>query len=794
MFGIHRLLEDPLARPARRRGHGLWSLEGLEDRVVLSPTLFTVTDISDNPSDTGSLRYAINKANADPNSDGSLIQFDPTAFIAPETITVTSTLGLAEKDGPEVISGPGASLVTISGNNAIQVFQVASGVTGTLSGLTITCGHAGYGGGIQNLGTLTVANSSFASNSASVDGGGIENSGTLTVANSTFASNSATYGGGGIYNVDTLTVSNSTFEHSSANYGGGIANYPGKLAVFSSTFASNSAVSGGGIANLISGTMTVTNSTIDHNSAVDGGGIANGGTLTVANSTFASNSAEEYGGGIENGGTLTAINDTIAYDTVASRGSGGGLYVLRGMAALNNTIVAGNTQAGGPDDIAGTVSPSSASNLVGTGGAGGLTNGNGNQVAVANPGLAAALADNGGPTQTIALLPGSPAVDRGSNLMAFDPWTNLPMNTDQRGTGFPRISHNTVDIGAYELQTATQLLVTVQPPGRVTAGAGFGLTVAAEDSSGHVVPWFPDTVTVTLSNNPSRSILGGTTTVTAHNGVAIFADLALTKAGTGYRLQVSRSGLSSTTTNAFDVSAASASQVVVTMPPPASVAAGRPFSLIIAAEDPFGNVDPRFTGAVTVTLETNVGGATLGGTVTVATVHGVAIFTDLTLNRGGNGYALAATSTGLAPATTSTLNILPAVTIVRQQLLTAGNGKHKHLTGFEVVFSAALDPSRARNAANYTVSQTVVRLVKGHRTTVAQPVPIRVVYDAAAHAVSLLLMGQPQFAKGGQIVVSGSPPTGLISTAGGYLDGSGVGLPGSDGVYTILPKGRAVVQ
>ncbi len=104
----------------------------------------------------------------------------------------------------------------------------------------------------------------------------------------------------------------------------------------------------------------------------------------------------------------------------------------------------------------GEVSSYSAYNLIGTGGSGGLTDGvNGNQVGVADPGLGT-LAYYGGPTQTIALLPGSPAIDKGSNALAVDRSTGQPLTTDQRGSGFVRIANGGVDIGASEyLPTAS---------------------------------------------------------------------------------------------------------------------------------------------------------------------------------------------------------------------------------------------------------------------------------------------------------------------------------------------------
>ena len=141
-------------------------------------------------------------------------------------------------------------------------------------------------------------------------------------------------------------------------------------------------------------------------------------------------------------------------------------------------------------DIAGTVATTSAYNLIGTGGSGGLTNGtNGNQVGVANPGLGT-LANNGGPTQTIALLPGSPAIDKGSNALAVDPTTGKPLTTDQRGPGFVRIVNGTVDIGAYEYTPGANdtLAVTwgTQTATLQTAADGLRLLPAGRKTD---IPW-----------------------------------------------------------------------------------------------------------------------------------------------------------------------------------------------------------------------------------------------------------------------------------------------------------------
>jgi hypothetical protein len=505
MFGQHRRSFEATSGAAAggrltRSNTRLRVLERLEDRVLLSgsPTLYTVSAITDSGAGSGAagdLAYCISQANANTNTAGSVIQFDPTVFATPQTLTLSSTLSLSETAGPEVISGPGANLLTVSGNNSVQVFSVSGGVTASFMGLTISGGLAVPGGGIFNLGTTSVSNSNIADNSK----GGIDNyAGTLTISDSTVAGNSGVYGGGIFNNYDSTTIiSASTITGNSAQNGGGVDNY-GTLTVTNSTIAGNSGTFGGGIDNLKA--LTVTNCTITDNSAINGGGILSSGT-----------------------------------------------------AILNNTIVALNTGAIG--DLSGMVAPSSAYNLIGTGGSAGLLNAvNGNEVGVANPSLAPGLADNGGSTETIALLPGSPAIGAGSNALAVDPTTGQPLVYDQRGPGFPRIENGTVDIGAFEYpSSAVSLAVVTQPPSSVTTTTGFGVTVAALNSSGDLDSSFDGTVTVALENNPGGATLGGTVALMAKNGVATATNLTLSEPGIGYTLEVSSDGISDVTTNAFTV-------------------------------------------------------------------------------------------------------------------------------------------------------------------------------------------------------------------------------------------------
>ena len=161
---------------ARWRGRGEGgspgSLEGLEDRVLLSggPTIYTVNSTGmarTGTGDSGTLPYVVGQADVNTNTAGSEIEFDPTVFGSPQTITLASTLVLSETAGPEVIDGPGASLVTVSGNNAVEVFSVVSGVTAPLTGLTISGGLAAQGGGLSVAGgTVSLTNVAVINNQA----------------------------------------------------------------------------------------------------------------------------------------------------------------------------------------------------------------------------------------------------------------------------------------------------------------------------------------------------------------------------------------------------------------------------------------------------------------------------------------------------------------------------------------------------------------------------------------------------------------------------------------------------
>jgi hypothetical protein len=203
----------------------------------------------------------------------------------------------------------------------------------------------------------------------------------------------------------------------------------------------------------------------------------------------------------------------------------------------------------------------------------------------------------------------------------------------------------------------SQLIIEVQPPASVTAGAAFSLTVWAEDLYGNLVTSFSGSLTIALDDNPGDTTLDGKLTVTASKGVARFSSLTLDKVDRGYTLQATSRNLTAALTGSISVTAAAAAKLVVTTEPPSSVVAGSDFGFTATVEDKYGNVVTNYNGSVTVALGKNPGGSTLGGTLTVTVVNGLATFTDLTLNNPGTGYTLTVSATGLTGTTSKAFNV-----------------------------------------------------------------------------------------------------------------------------------------
>jgi fibronectin-binding autotransporter adhesin len=407
-------------------------LETLEDRCV--PSI-----VVNNPTDTPvagqtDLRQAITQANTSGGAES--ITFDKTVFSTPQTIDLSDgQLELSDATGLETITGPSAG-VTVNAGGSSRVFQVDDLVTASISGLTITGGDAGSsgnGGGVQNYGSLALTNCTVSGDAAS-------------------GSYPGGFGGGVFSSGASLALTNCTVSGNSGSYCGGIC------------------VAGPG------STATLTNCTVSGNSANGTGGLFanNGGTATLTNCTVSGNSSTSPFGGA------------------------GGLYAQSFSASaitIGNTIVAGNTPADVFNEgLPGPPVISEGNNLIGgsDGTTGWLSSDLVGARTLLNPELAP-LSSYGGPTQTMALLPGSPAIDAGNTSL-------LPagLTTDQRG--LPRVINSAVDIGAVESQGFAVTALAGSTPQTATIGTAFAKPLA---------------VTVT-AKNPLEPVNGGVIDFVAH--------------------------------------------------------------------------------------------------------------------------------------------------------------------------------------------------------------------------------------------------------------------------------------
>ena len=239
------------------------ALRGVQDVPPITSIDIGAYEISSSylvttPADStipGTLRSAISWANVNNGSAPVYIEFDTKgAFSVPQTITLTlGSLALTETAEPITILGPGANIVTISGGGSTGIFSVASGVTATMTGLTLADGSGiGSGGAVNNAGNLTVTDAQLIDDATAASGGGIVNTGTLTVSGSAFSGDVTTYYGGAIYNDGgTATVSNSNFldNQAVAGLGGAIENQGGVLKVTGSNFQGNSSFEGAAVFN-----------------------------------------------------------------------------------------------------------------------------------------------------------------------------------------------------------------------------------------------------------------------------------------------------------------------------------------------------------------------------------------------------------------------------------------------------------------------------------------------------------------------------------------------------------------
>jgi hypothetical protein len=641
---LRRIFPAPVSHPSgrrRSRHRPVLAIERLEGRVVL--TTYTVTTLADAtpPSGTLSLRQAIILADADnaPGSHNKPTAQDPDIIQFAVTGEIDTASALPSLTSYIIVQGPGASSLTIHGTtSASPTLDVGAGATGVqISGVTLEGGAASPALSVE-AGASASLSDSVASGSygaSQTDSDIVVDGGSLAVVDSTVddALNPYTAGlfvtgtGGGSLSVSQGTIS--------GNKGGGIFMAP-------VPFTNNTVPD--------PNTLVVSDTTVSGNTAnpIDGGGggffLGQGTIATILDSTIAGNVASGVGGGVYYDGaasSLTIDGSTIAGNQSGLDQTGGGIDEgpTAVPAVLRDTIVAtnahatavdahGNPTATAPDDISGTLNAASFNVLIGVGtGMSGLTIGvNGNLVGTAaqpiNP-LLEPLQNNGGPTQTMALLPGSPALNAGSGRSA----TGRP---DQRGVARTTIAN----IGAYQA-TAGRIIVLYPSP--TTAGVAQTLIAEAVDSDGQIAYGY--TGQVAFSSSDSAAILPPSSML--YDGFGSFTGTLVTA---GSQTITATSGGLSGQQSGIIVQAAAASALEIQQGDgqTAIVATSYADALEAIVVDAYGNPVAGVPVIFTVQAKNGAGGSFAGASsVTVDTdADGLATAPTLTANGTAGSFTI----------------------------------------------------------------------------------------------------------------------------------------------------------
>jgi predicted outer membrane repeat protein len=399
-------------------------------------------------------------------SGGAIANAGNLTVINSVLATNTSALGGA------IVNTLAASILqvitsTIAGNTAtVNGGGIENdGGTVTITGSIVSTNHAVLGGGINSVaGTGTISGSTFTGNTATGSGGAINTaSAVFTVDPSTFSGNTATVNGGAIATaLGTFTLIDSRLTANSAvASGGGIFNAADTMTIFNSSLGGNSALASGGGIFMAAGVLNISRSALFGNSALNGGGLAvAAGTTTMVNDTLALNAATLVGGAIQVAlGTLNVSSVSMA-DNVAGALLAAGLHNLLGTVNVKNSFIATTT------DGIGNPRPNCFGPIINLGGnmstdstCPGFT-----VVTRAQLNLGPLQINPPGTTETMALLPGSVAID--AAIDSADVF-GAPVLTDQRGVSRPQGIQS--DVGAFEAIFAAP----PTPPTPGTVGRSF---------------------------------------------------------------------------------------------------------------------------------------------------------------------------------------------------------------------------------------------------------------------------------------------------------------------------------
>lgn len=329
-----------------------------------SAATFTVTNTND--SGAGSLRQAILAAIA--TTTANTIVFDPAVFSSPKTITVATEIRLSNGTplNTLTITGPGAHLLTVSGNNVSRIFATDPQDTISISGMTLTKGAGPDGGAIQNEANLTLTDMVFLENKTNSGGAIYTANGTVNILRCTFTNNETTGGningdGGSAMEIrgGTVNITDCTMSGGKSLGGGGAirTHFPTTITntIIENNTSGGAGNNNGGGAIFSSGELTLTNCIVRGNTAggdTDGGGIRNEGKLTLVRTVVINNFSTGHGGGILDGGTnagdfVMIIDSTISNNVANSINNFSGRFGggIRGETTTDVTII-GSTVSG----------------------------------------------------------------------------------------------------------------------------------------------------------------------------------------------------------------------------------------------------------------------------------------------------------------------------------------------------------------------------------------------------------------------------------------------------------------
>ncbi|MFD2572634.1 choice-of-anchor Q domain-containing protein, partial [Spirosoma soli] len=714
--------------------------------VSVRVSSFVVTNTND--AGAGSLRQAM---------------LDVAASTCPGPFTITATasgtINLASVL-PDIVDdvtfiGPGASNLTVrrsSGGN-YRIFNIPNNNTVSFSGFTIADGFADQdnGGGINSGGSLTLTNCLFRNNSATYEGGGVRTITVQLIVNGcSFVSNSGPTGAAICQKYGSLNVTNTLFSGNiSSNVGGGIFSAGGPATITNCLFTANQAFEGGGI------------------------GFRDNTTGLITNCTFSGNRVNSRGSAVslKDDASATLINTTIS----ANIANEGAIFTnSSGALVLKNCIVAGNSANANPD-IAGSVAANSSYNVIGTSGSSGLTNGvSNNQVGV--DALLAPLGNYGGPFQTHALLPGSPAINAGT--------TSGAPTTDQRGIA--RVG--ATDIGSFESRGFT-LARTGGNNQSATVGTAFANPLLVTVVSANSEPVDGGVVTYTGSGS-GASINPVSVTASIASGVAGASVTANATAGGPYTVTATANGVSPTIN--FNLTNSPAAPTIAGFSAvDNTVCAGSPITFTATVGNVTGSYNYTLTNGTSSTSATT--SSTALSQSLIAAGSGVQTFTLIVSDNSQTSRATTSVTVNALPTATLTNNGPLTCSQTSVTLTASGGSSYTFTSPGGGVLAGSGNTRTVSSAGSYSVTiANASGCVSSTSTTVSSTTAVITVSNPVTNTVNINQPFSQTFTASGGVapysfsISSGSLPTGLSLSGTGVLSGT----PTQGGSFTVVVRGQ----